>query len=100
MLWYCKFKWHAHTTRDQVARRVVQQHDAGANHPERIKGWFNLAGGGAGFLLVETDDPHKLTAFLQPYMDLMDFDVHSVYPIDYDQQINELRQVVQVAAPV
>ncbi|GER90738.1 hypothetical protein KDW_49000 [Dictyobacter vulcani] len=49
---------------------------------------------------METDDPHKLTAFLQPYMDLMDFDVHSVYPIDYDQQINELRQVVQVAAPV
>ncbi|GER90737.1 hypothetical protein KDW_48990 [Dictyobacter vulcani] len=46
MLWYCKFKWHAHTTRDQVARRVVQQHDAGANHPERIKGWFNLAGAG------------------------------------------------------
>lgn len=100
MLWYCKFSWHEHTTREQVARRVIQQHEAGANHPERIKGWYNLAGGGAGFLLVEADDPHELTAFLQPYMDLMNVDVHAVYPLDYDQLINELRQVAQVGAPV
>lgn len=99
MLWYCRFKWHEHTTREDVARRVVKQHDAGANHPERIKGWYNLSGGGAGFLLVEADHPQELTAFLQPYMDLMTFDVHAVYPLDYQQQINELRQIVQVASP-
>jgi hypothetical protein len=99
MLWYCRFSWHPHTSREQVARRVVQQHDAGANHPERIKGWYNLAGGGAGFLLVETNDPHDLTAFLQPYMDLMDFDVHAIYPLNYDQLIDELRKVAQVGTP-
>jgi len=99
MLWYCRFKWHEHTKREDVARRVVKQHDAGANHPERIKGWYNLSGGGAGFLLVETDHPQELTAFLQPYMDLMTFDVHAVYPLDYQQQINELRQIAQVASP-
>lgn len=95
MLWYCRFKWHPTTTREQVASRVVQMHDAGSNHPERIKGWFNLAGGGAGFLLVETDNPHDLTAFLQPYMDLVDFDVHATYPIDYGRHIEELRRVGQ-----
>lgn len=100
MLWYCRFEWHANTTRELVARRIVQQHDAGANHPERIKGWYNLAGGGAGFLLVETDHPQDLTAFLQPYMDLMDFDVHAVYPLNYEQQIDELRKIAQVGAPV
>ena len=95
MLWYCAFKWYPQTTREQVARRVVQQHDAGTNHPEHIKGWYNLAGGGAGFLLVETEDPRQLTAFLQPYMDLMSFDVHGAYALDYQQQIQELRQISQ-----
>lgn len=97
MLWYCKFKWHADTTREQMARRVVQQHDAGTNHPERIKGWYNLAGGGAGFLLVEADHPQELTAFLQPYMDLMDVDVHAIYPLDYNKEIQHLRQIAQQA---
>jgi hypothetical protein len=63
------------------------------NHPERIKGWYNLVGGGAGFLLVDYDDPRELTAFLQPFMDLMSFDVRGVYPLEYQQRIEELRQV-------
>jgi hypothetical protein len=57
MLWYCRFEWQPGVTRQQVAERVVQQHEAGNTHPERIKGWYNLAGGGAGFLLVETQRP-------------------------------------------
>ncbi len=92
MLWYCRFKWHPTTTREQMARRVLGQHEAGANHPERIKGWYNLAGGGAGFLLLETDRPEDVTAFLQPYMDLMDVDVHAIYALNYEQEIQELRQ--------
>ena len=95
MLWYCKFKWHAHATREKVATRIVEMHDVGANHPEHIKGWYNLAGGGAGFLLVETDQPQDLTAFLQPYMDLLDFDVHAVYALDYEEQVQEFRQIVK-----
>jgi hypothetical protein len=93
MLWYCAFKWHSHTTRQQVAQRIVQQHDAGTNHPEHIRGWYNLAGGGAGFLLVETDSPQELTAFLQPYMDLVSFDVHAAYAVDYEKQLQEFRQL-------
>ncbi len=93
MLWYCAFTWFPNTTRQQVAQRVVQQHDAGMNRPERIKGWYNLVGGGAGFLLVENADPHEVTAFLQPYMDLMSFDVRGVYQLDYQQRIDELLQV-------
>ena len=95
MLWYCKFKWHAHATREKVATRIVEMHDVGANHPEHIKGWYNLAGGGAGFLLVETDQPQDLTAFLQPYMDLLDFDVHAIYALDYEEQVQEFRQIVK-----
>ncbi len=98
MLWYCEYTWFPMTTREQVAERVVQQHDKGENHPERIRGWYQLAGGGAGFLLVEVDDPRELTRFLQPYMDLMGFDVRAVYPLDYQSEIAELRQAVQRSA--
>ena len=97
MLWYCAFTWYPHTKRREVAQRIVQQHDAGTNRPERIRGWYNLAGGGSGFLLVESDDPRELTAFLQPYMDLMSFDVRAVYQLDYDQRLQELRQIAQEA---
>ena len=95
MLWYCAFTWYPQTTRQQVAKRVVQQHDAGLNRPERIKGWYNLAGGGSGFLIVEGDDPRELTSFLQPYMDLMSFDVRAIYQLEYKQRIEELRQIAQ-----
>ena len=97
MLYYCAFTWHGGTTRAQVAQRVVQQHDAGENHPERIRGWYNLAGGGSGFLLVETDDPRDLTAFLQPYMDLIDWDVRAIYEEEYATTVERLRQVAQEA---
>ena len=95
MLWYCAFTWHSGTTRAQVAKRIVQQHDAGQNYPERIRGWYNLAGGGSGFLLVETDDARQLTAFLQPYMDLIDWDVRAIYEEEYESTIERLRQVAQ-----
>jgi hypothetical protein len=91
MLFYCEFTWFPGTTRMQAARRVVQQHDAGANHPERIRGWYNLAGGGAGFLIVEYDDIRELTAFLQPYMDLMSFDVRAIGELTYEERIEQLR---------
>ena len=95
MLYYCEFTWFPGTKRAQVAQRVVQQHDAGKNNPNRIKGWYNLVGGGAGFLIVDYDDPQELTAFLQPYMDLMSFDVRAITENNYDESIKQLREVAQ-----
>ncbi len=99
MLFYCEFTWFPGTTREQVAQRLVQQHDAGANHPERIRGWYNLAGGGAGFLIVEYDDIKELTAFLQPYMELMSFDVRAIQQLDYEERLSQLRSVVGQSSP-
>jgi hypothetical protein len=95
MLWYCRFEWYPQVTRDQVAKRILEQHQARGNRrPELLKGWYNLAGGGAGFLLLEANDPREVTAFLQPYMDLISWDVHAAYSLDYDQEIPHLQQVV------
>ena len=97
MLYLCEFTWFPGTSRAEVARRVVQQHDAGLNRPERIQGWYNLVGGGAGFLIVNYDDPHELTAFLQPYMDLMSFDVRAITQNEYEATIAQLREVAKQA---
>ena len=95
MLWYCGFTWYPQTTRTKVAQRIVQQHDAGANNPENLRGWYNLAGGGAGFLLVEAERAEDLTALLQPYMDLMSWDVRAISSVDDNTIIEELRRIAQ-----
>ena len=92
MLFYCEFTWYPGISREEVAQRVVEQHDAGKNNQDRIKGWYNLVGGGAGFLIVDYDDPTQLTAFLQPYMDLMGFDVRALTENKYDETIERLRK--------
>ncbi len=46
---YCGYAWQSHTTAEQVRTRFKQQHEAVANHPERFKGCYGLAGGGAGW---------------------------------------------------
>ncbi len=98
MLWYCSFTWFPGTTRAKVAERVVQQHDLGLNHPENIRGWYNLVGGGAGFMLVETDELKELTEMLQPYMDLMSWDVHALHELDYDKEVERLKGVAREAS--
>jgi hypothetical protein len=92
VLYYCEFTWFPGTNAQEVRQRILSQHDAGKNHPERIRGWYNLAGGGAGFLIVEYDDPRELSDFLMPYMDLMSFDVRAIYQNDYDKTIQSFQQ--------
>ena len=92
MLWYCRYEWQPGTSVEEVRQRIVSSHDAGLNQPEKIRGWYNLAGGGAGFLLVETDDPRELTALLQPYMDPINWNVHAIYEQPYDETVERSRQ--------
>src|SRR5206468_3390286 len=49
MLWYCRFTWYPGTTARRVRERVVQQHAAGTNHPEKIRDWYNLVVGAEEF---------------------------------------------------
>ena len=98
MLWYCAFTWYPKTERQEVAKRILQQHDAGKHRSEQVRGWYNLAGGGSGFLIVESNDPKSLTAMLQPYMDLMSWDVRAIYALDYNQEVEHLRQAVMQAS--
>ena len=51
MLFYCGYIWFPNTRPEEVWERVVHQHERGSNAPELIRGWYDFAGGGAGFLL-------------------------------------------------
>jgi hypothetical protein len=45
-------------------------------------------------LLIETADPRELNAILEPYMDLVRFDVHAVYELPYQDTIKSFRERV------
>lgn len=86
MLFYCGYTWQHHTTAERVRARL-KQHAAGTNHPERFQDYYGLADGGAGFIIVEVADHRDLTPMLQSYMDLVNWDVRAIYPIDYNEAI-------------
>jgi hypothetical protein len=94
MLYYCAFTWHSGTSQEAVAERFLRRHAAGLHHQEQWRGWYSLAGGGAGFLLVEADDPQEVTGMLQGYMDLMSWDVRAIHTLDYDKMLEAMRQLV------
>ena len=94
MLWYCRYTWHPTTTAQQVRERVLAQHASGTLSAEKVKGWYNLVGGGAGFVLIESDDPRALNAMLQPTMDLVAWDVHGCYELPYEATIAAFSETV------
>ncbi|MDQ3467439.1 MAG: DUF3303 domain-containing protein [Chloroflexota bacterium] len=94
MRFYCAYTWFPRTLPEEVWARVIHQHEAGENQPDRIRGWYDLAGGGAGFLIIETDDLRDLTAILRPYMDLMSWDIRAVSENDYETTIQQIRDAL------
>jgi uncharacterized protein DUF3303 len=97
VLWYCAYTWNPGTTVHDVRGRILLQHEAGTNHPEHIRGWYDMVGGGAGFMLIETDSPQEINDILQPYMDLMDWDVRALNVLDYNRSIERFRQEMYAA---
>ena len=43
-----------------------------------MRGWYNLVGGGAGFMILETNDPQEVNRLLQPWMDIVSWDVRAI----------------------
>lgn len=66
MLYSCRFTGYPGGNRQTAARRLIQQHELGTNHPERITAWYTLAGGGAESMIAESYQPHEVSAILEP----------------------------------
>jgi hypothetical protein len=92
MLFYAAFTTHPHTAIEQVRDRHDTQYRADALHPETWRGFYEFAGGGAGFLLIEAEEVRAVTAILQPYQDLIRWDVRAVHSIDVETFIDQVRQ--------
>lgn len=92
MLFYAAFITHPHITIEQIRARHDAQFRADALHTETWRGFYEFAGGGAGFLLIEAEHVRALTAILQPYQNLIRWDVRAVHPVDVDAFIDQVRQ--------
>jgi hypothetical protein len=95
MLFYCAYTWYPGTTQRAVAVRFMHAEHLGLHHYDQWRGWYALAGGGAGFLLVEADDPRLVTEMLQPYMDLMSWDVRAIYELDRERTAQAMQEASQ-----
>jgi hypothetical protein len=94
MLFFCEYTWHPGTTSEMVRARHDRQHKAGELRLDLCRGWYNFAGSGQGFLIVESNDARELHNFIHPYADLMVFTARPIYEVN----IEEARE--QIAARV
>ena len=98
MLYYCAYTWHHGTTAEQVRKRFLELDAAGVNRSDTFRGWYGLVGGGSGFLVVEAENPRDVTAQLQPWMDLMSWDVRAIYALEREQVLQTMRETLQRSA--
>ena len=92
MQYYCAYTWHPGTTREQVARHVVAEADAGRLRLDAVRGSYSLVGGGAGFFILEADDPMEVNRTLSPSMHLMSWDVRALIPFDLAEDVEAFRR--------
>lgn len=90
MLYYCEFTWNRTTTQEAMDRRLVGL--LGSNPVgSKIHGYYDLVGGAAGFLILETDNPEDVAAMMIPYSDLLHWDVRSIIARDLEASIAEAK---------
>lgn len=97
MLFFCEYTWHPGTTMEQVRARHDQQFRAEALRPELWRGWYDFAGSGQGFLLIETDDAEALHGIFHPYADLMRFVVRPLKVNDIPASLGRIAERVRQA---
>jgi hypothetical protein len=95
VLYLCQFTWQPHVSAQQIAQRFLEIDQSGIVQKDTIRGWYTLVGGGAGVLIVETDDPAELTQAMTAWMDLVSWDVRAVVETSYDQQLALIQEQLQ-----
>jgi hypothetical protein len=96
MIWMCQYRrYDAVSTRD-LADRFLLEHDRGRNRPSAIRGWYRSADGQGGAILIETNSADELRSQLEPYGDLVHWEVHAVQEAFYNQVLEELRHAREV----
>lgn len=88
MLYMCAYTWHPGTTLQQVNDLIA--HEASDKDPGvTVRGYYPLVGGGAGYMLMEADDPQRINDYLVPTMGLLAWDVRQVMERNWEQTLAE-----------
>ena len=94
MLYMCAYTWHPGTTLEEVIRLTAAEPE---NPGVTVRGYYGLVGGGAGYFLLEADDPQAINDYLIPSMGLIAWDVRQVIERDFAQEVAEAKQHVSQA---
>lgn len=97
MLFFCEYIWHPGTNTEMVRARHDRQFKAGALRLDLCRGWYNFAGSGQGFLLVEADDAETLHSFIHPYADLMIFTTRPLLEVNVEEAKGRIAERVRQA---
>jgi len=89
MLYSCQYTWHPSTTLDQVRRQQSTLGPLLESSGVTVRGYYGLVGGGAGFLLLETDDSQAVNNLLVPMMGALAWDVRQVVERDLAKELQE-----------
>jgi len=87
----------AHDVGDRLSRlavlcRHLTRGQAGPlleNSGITVRGYYGLVGGGAEFLLLETEAPQAVNNLLAPMMGVLAWDVHQVVERDLTKELQE-----------
>jgi hypothetical protein len=52
-----------------------------------VRGYYGLVGGGAGYFLLEADEPQRINDYLVPSMGLVAWDVRQVIERDWAKEL-------------
>ncbi len=89
MLYYCAYTWNQGTTDEQLRQLVAETE---ISEGPTVRGYYTFVGGGAGFFLLETDDPEQIRAYLVPSMGLLRWDVRAVVEGNWEQEVAAVKQ--------
>ena len=92
MLWSCTYRVRPGYRARDLARRFLRQHDAGTNRPAQLRGWYLFPTGSSGTVYIEAETPKDLSTFIDPYSDLVGWDVEAITEMNYNQVLEELRR--------
>ena len=87
MLYVAEYTWHPGTTLEDVVRLQAEGASSLASSGVTVRGYYGLVGGGAGYLLLEADDPQRINDFLVPTMGRIAYDVRQVIERDFAQEV-------------
>jgi hypothetical protein len=94
MLYHCAYTWNQGTTDSQVRQRIAESRPA---EGVTVRGYYPFVGGGAGVMLLETDDPEQLRALLVQSMDIIHWDVRACTEGNWEREVERSRKTAQAA---